>query len=39
MMDELTYDKLIEREAQKAELLNQQLKYLPMPLGKSIFIG
>lgn len=39
MMDDLTYDKLIEREANKAELLNTQLKFLPMPLGKSIFIG
>ncbi len=39
MMDELTYDKLIEREAQKAEFLNTQLKFLPMPLGKSIFVG
>jgi hypothetical protein len=39
MMDDLTYDKLIEREANKAELLNQQLKYLPMPIGKSIYVG
>jgi hypothetical protein len=39
MMDDLTYDKLLERESQKAEFLNTQLKFLPMPLGKSIFIG
>jgi hypothetical protein len=39
MMDELTYDKLIEREANKAQQLNQQLKYLPMPVGKSIYVG
>lgn len=39
MMDELTYDKLVEKEAAKAELINQQLKFLPMPVGKSIFVG
>lgn len=39
LMDDLTYDKLIEREANKAQQLNQQLKFLPMPLGKSIFVG
>jgi hypothetical protein len=39
MMDDLTYDKLIEKEATKAELINKQLKFLPMMNGKSIFVG
>lgn len=36
-MQSLTYDKLIELEAQKAENLNTQLKFIPMI--KPIFIG
>ena len=36
-MQSLTYDKLIELEAQKAENLSKQLKYIPMI--KPIFIG
>lgn len=39
LMDDLTYDKLIEKEATKAEFLNKQLKFLPMPVGKSIQVG
>lgn len=36
-MQSLTYDKLIELEAQKAENLSKQLKYIPMI--RPIFIG
>lgn len=36
-MQSLTYDKLIELEAQKAENLNKQMRFLPMI--KPIFIG
>jgi hypothetical protein len=35
---ELTDEKLQEREANKAELLNKQLKYIPIPSGKAITI-
>lgn len=38
-MDEITYDKLQEKQAERAENLNKQLKYIPMPLGKAILIG
>jgi hypothetical protein len=39
MMDDLTYDKILEKEANKAESINKQLKYIPMPLGKCIIVG
>ena len=35
----LTHAKLLENDALAAENLNKQLKYIPMPLGKSIVIG
>jgi len=35
----LTYDKLIEQQANKSENLNKQLKHIPMPLGKAIITG
>ena len=35
----LTHQKLLEADAAAAESLNKQLKYVPMPLGKSITIG
>lgn len=35
----LTYDKLIEQQATKAENLNKHLKLIPMPLGKAIITG
>jgi len=35
----MTHAKLLESDALAAENLNKQLKYIPMPLGKSITIG
>lgn len=35
----MTHAKLLENDALAAENLNKQLKYIPMPLGKSITIG
>ena len=35
----LTHQKLMEADALAAENLQKQLKYIPMPLGKSIVIG
>ena len=35
----LTHQKLLEADALAAENLQKQLKYIPMPLGKSIVIG
>lgn len=38
-LSNLTRQKLLEADANAAELLNKQLKYIPMPLGKAIVIG
>lgn len=38
-LQELTYDKILEREANKAENLMRQLKLIPIPLGKAISTG
>jgi len=38
-LDTLTNAKLMEQQALLAENLQKQLKYIPMPLGKSITIG
>jgi hypothetical protein len=35
----LTHAKLLENDALAAENLNKQLRYVPMPLGKSVIIG
>ena len=35
----MTHAKLLENDALAAENLNKQLRYIPMPLGKSITIG
>jgi hypothetical protein len=35
----LTHQKLLEADSLAAESLNKQLKYVPMPLGKSVIIG
>jgi hypothetical protein len=35
----LTHQKLLEADANAAESLNKQLRYVPMPLGKGIVIG
>jgi len=39
MLDTMTYDKLIEMQALRAENMNKQLKYVPIPNGKAIFMG
>jgi hypothetical protein len=38
-LDNFTNEKIAEREANTAELIAKQLKYVPMPLGKFITIG
>lgn len=38
-LNELSYDKITEREAAIAENVQKQLKFIPMPLGKGIIIG
>jgi len=35
----MTHAKLLENDALAAENLNKQLRYIPMPLGKSVIIG
>jgi len=39
MLETMTYDKLMETAAARAESINKQLKYVPMPNGWSIFMG
>ena len=39
MLDTMTYDKLVEMQATRAENMNKQLKFVPMPQGKAIFMG
>jgi len=39
MLDTLTYDKLIETAAARAENLTKQLSKIPIPNGKAIFMG
>ncbi len=39
MLETMTYDKLAETQASRAEFINKQLKYVPMPNGWSIFMG
>jgi hypothetical protein len=39
MLETMTYDKLAETSAIRAENINKQLKYVPMPNGWSIFMG
>ena len=39
MLDSMTYEKLTEIQATRAENMNKQLKFVPMPQGKAIFIG
>ncbi len=38
-LNSLTYDQVIEREATKAESLSRFMKFIPIPLGKSILTG
>ena len=39
MLETMTYDKLVELQATRAENINKQLKYVPMPNGLAIFMG
>ena len=39
MLDTMTYDKLVELQATRAENMIKQLRYVPMPNGKAIFMG
>ena len=39
MLDTMTYDKLMEMAATRAEFINKQLKFVPMPNGLAILMG
>jgi hypothetical protein len=39
MLDTMTYDKLIEIQSTRAEQINKQLRFVPTPNGKAIFMG
>jgi len=39
MLDSMTYDKLMETQATRSEQIQKQLKYVPPPNGKAIFMG
>ena len=39
LLDSMTYDKLMEIQSARAEMINKQLKYVPIPNGKAIFYG
>jgi len=39
MLESMTYDKLIETQSTRSELIQKQLKYIPIPNGKAIFYG
>ena len=39
MLDTMTYDKLIEIQSNRAEMMQKQLRFVPVPNGKAIFIG
>tara|TARA_R110002153_G_scaffold16136_11_gene57127 strand:- start:5367 stop:6524 length:1158 start_codon:yes stop_codon:yes gene_type:complete len=39
MLDSMTYDKLMEMQASRAENIQKQLKFIPIPNGKAIFMG
>tara|TARA_Y100000034_G_scaffold129160_1_gene185115 strand:- start:721 stop:1902 length:1182 start_codon:yes stop_codon:yes gene_type:complete len=39
MLETMTYDKLAETAASRAEFINKQLKFVPMPNGWAIFTG
>ena len=39
MLDTMTYDKLIEIQSTRAEMMQKQLKFVPIPNGKAIFMG
>lgn len=39
MLETMTYDKLIEIQSTRAEQMQKQLRFVPMPLGKAITMG
>ena len=39
MLDTMTYDKLLEVSSNRAEMIQKQLKFVPMPNGSAITIG
>ena len=39
MLETMTYDKLAETAALRAESVNKQLRFVPMPNGLAIFMG
>ena len=39
LLDSLTYEKMLEGDAAKAESLQKLLKTIPIPMGKAIIIG
>jgi hypothetical protein len=39
MLESMTYDKLMEIQSGRAEQMQKQLKYIPIPNGKAIFMG
>jgi hypothetical protein len=39
MLETMTYDKLVELQATRAEQINKQLKYVPVPNGKAVYLG
>ena len=39
MLETMTYDKLMETAAARAESVNKQLKYVPMPNGLAVIMG
>ena len=39
MLETMTYDKIMEAAATRAEFINKQLSYVPMPNGLAIFMG
>ena len=38
LLDSMTYDKLMEIQSTRAELIQKQLKYVPVPNGKAITV-
>lgn len=39
MLETMTYDKLVELQATRAEQINKQLKFIPVPNGKCVYLG
>jgi hypothetical protein len=39
LLESLTYEKMLEGDANKAESLQRLLKTIPIPMGKAIIIG